>query len=359
MINLTSNLKIRDLENNKTYDYPGLKIQQKIENNQKKLVSQQKTFERDVLVGLSKTPKKLPSKYLYDDNGSKIFQEIMNLDEYYLTKTEYQILKSYSKKIISSVHQKNNNNSKINLIELGAGDGKKTSLLLNELCSRKLSFEYAPIDISRGAMITLMKRLESDFDQIQSEGIVSDYLDGINWIKKNKSNFNFVLFLGSNIGNFDKEMTIHFLRKLWELLNHGDCLLISFDLKKEIQILQKAYSDTSGVTSRFNINLLARINRELDGNFNLNKFEHYATYNPILGAMESYLISSEAQIVQIQKLNRSFTFNEKEPLHTEYSFKYTSSEIKELSQKIGFDLIENYYDNNHFFVDSLWRVNKA
>ena len=359
MKNSNTNLKIHDLKNNKTYGYPDLDMHQRETSDQESSLRQQE-FMRDILIGLSKSPKELPSKYLYDDKGSKIFQEIMELDEYYLTRAEHEILERSSEEIISFVHEKSRKSSRINLIELGAGDGKKTSLLLRELCSKKVAFEYAPIDISEGAMISLMKRLERDFDryQIQSEGIISDYLEGINWLRENKTNFNFVLFLGSNIGNFNQETATHFLLKLWEVLSDGDCLLIGFDLKKEIQVLQRAYSDAKGVTGAFNKNLLSRLNRELSADFDTAKFQHYATYNPVLGAMESYLISLETQAVHIDALNRSFLFNEKEPIHTEYSFKYTPAEIKELSLKTGFELVKSYYDQKHFFADSLWRVNK-
>ena len=351
----TLDLKIRDLKNNKIYKYPNPEIRAEIKEGQDNSTHEQE-FIQDIIVGLSQKPKTLPSKYLYDDVGSKIFQEIMNLDEYYLTRAEHQILEIYSNEICSLIHQQCVSGSKINLIELGAGDGKKTSLLLKELCSKKIPFEYAPIDISEGAMIALMERLERDFDQIQSEGIISDYLEGIHWLNQNKTSFNFILFLGSTIGNFHEEMAVHFLSKLGEILNHGDCLLIGFDLKKDIQKLQNAYSDSSGVTNRFNTNLLSRINRELGADFVPEKFQHYATYNPVLGAMESYLISKEAQIVDIKAINHSFAFDEKEPIHTEYSFKYTPVDIKKLAEKTGFELIKNYYDKNNLFTDSLWKV---
>ena len=359
MKNPDPGFQIHNLKNNKTYGYPGPDIQKEKAGDHENSLRQQE-FLRDVLIGLSENPKKLPSKYLYDDKGSEIFQEIMELDEYYLTRSEHEILENHGKEIISFVQQNTESNSRIHLIELGAGDGKKTSLLLRELCSKKAPFEYAPIDISEGAMISLMQRLERDFErhQIQSKGIISDYLDGINWLQENKTDFNFVLFLGSNIGNFDQETARHFLLKLWEVLSDGDCLLIGFDLKKEIQILQEAYSDAEGVTNRFNKNLLSRINRELNANFDTKKFQHYATYNPVLGAMESYLISLESQVVHIDVLNRSFFFDEKEPIHTEYSFKYAPQEIKKLSLETGFELVKSFYDKKNFFVDSLWRVDK-
>ncbi len=354
---LTPRLKVRYLKNNKTYIYSNSRIREKSKEAEGNPTTKQEFFQ-DVLAGLSQKSKALPSKYLYDNVGSKIFQEIMNLDEYYLTRAEHQILEMYGNDICSLIHQKCAGDSKINFIELGAGDGQKTSLLLKELCSKKIPFEYVPIDISESAMISLMERLERDFNQIQSEGIISDYLEGINWLRQKRTNFNFVLFLGSNIGNFQEEMTIHFLSKLWEVLNHEDYLLIGFDLKKDIPKLQDAYSDSSGVTDRFNTNLLSRINRELDANFVPEKFQHYATYNPVLGAMESYLISQETQVVEIRAIHHSFSFDEREPIHIEYSFKYTPLEIKELAQKTGFELVRNYYDKENLFTDSLWKVNK-
>ena len=355
-----SNLKIRDLQNNQEHGFPYPKLSQKhVDNNIK--IESQKEFARDVLIGLSESPKKLPSKYFYDTKGTEIFQKIMNLEEYYLTKAEYDILDLHSWDIIQPIikdNQRKGQGNKINLVELGAGDGYKTSLLLKEFCNKMVSFEYIPIDISRKAMVSLMHRIEEQFDNIDSEGIISDYLDGILWLNENKTNFNFVLFLGANIGNFDRTTALGFLLRLWEILNHGDYLLIGFDLKKDIQLMQRAYDDKEGVTKNFNLNLLQRINQELNADFDIKHFQHYATYNPVLGAMESYLISLHHQNVRIKNLNKTFSFAEKEPIHTEYSFKYTLVEIESLARETGFEKIQNFYDQNRYFVDSLWRVSK-
>ena len=355
-----SNLKIRDLKNNREHGFPYPKLAQTNTKNQTKTENQQE-FARDVLIGLSQSPKKLPSKYFYDTQGSKIFQKIMNLKEYYLTEAEYDILDHHTCDIIRPIKkddQAKGQKNKINLVELGAGDGYKASPLLRGFCNEAIPFEYIPIDISKEAMVSLMWRLEKQFDNINSEGIISDYLDGVRWLHQNKSNFNFILFLGANIGNFNRPAALSFLLKLWELLNHGDYLLIGFDLKKDIRLMQKAYDDREGVTRDFNINLLRRINKELSANFKLDCFQHYATYNPVLGAMESYLISLYEQNVRIKELNKTFLFSEKEPIHTEYSFKYTLREIEYLAQKTGFERVQDFYDKNYYFVDSLWRVAK-
>ena len=357
------NLKIRDLKNNQQHGFPYQKLDQKDIEGETKTNSRQE-FTRDVLIGLSQSPKKLSSKYFYNARGSQIFQKIMKLEEYYLTKAEYNILDQHGLDIIQPIIRDNKMRSqqdgtnKINLVELGAGDGYKTSLVLREFCNQIVPFEYIPIDISKGAMVSLMRRLEKNFDNINSEGIISDYLEGIHWLNQNKANFNFVLFLGANIGNFDRPTAISFLLKLWEVLNHDDYILIGFDLKKDIRLMQRAYNDKEGVTKDFNINLLRRINQELKANFNLDNFQHYATYNPVLGAMESFLISLSDQDVRIEDLNKTFSFSEKEPIHTEYSFKHTLKEIEFLAVKTGFKRIKNFYDKDHYFVDSLWQVSK-
>ena len=168
-----------------------------------------------------------------------------------------------------------------------------------------------------------------------------------------------VLFLGSNLGNFHKSQARGFLRNLWNVLKNGDLVLIGFDLKKNIDMMQKAYNDPGGITSRFNLNLLHRINRELGGNFDLKKFQHYSSYHVLSGAMESYLVSLEKQSVFIKAIGQTFLFEHWEPVHTEYSYKYLESDIKELAEKTGYKIQKQLYDQKKYFVDSIWRVQKT
>jgi uncharacterized SAM-dependent methyltransferase len=165
-----------------------------------------------------------------------------------------------------------------------------------------------------------------------------------------------VLFLGSNIGNFDKPRARAFLRRIWSGLTEGDHLMVGFDLKKDIEVLLDAYNDREGVTSAFNLNLLSRINRELGGDFALDKWRHYGTYNVFTGAMESYLVSLEAQDVSIDALRTAFHFEPWEPIHTEYSYKYLERDIDDLAEVCGFDIQDRYMDPRRWFCDALWRV---
>lgn len=313
----------------------------------------QRTFALDVLMGLSESPKCLKSVYLYDEIGSKIFEEITELSEYYPTRCEFEIFEHYKSNIAHYM-----TGSGFNLVELGPGDGRKTKILLDHFIQENLNFHYVPIDISEGAMKGLVKTMTELFPSLSIEGLVSEFFDGIKWLSKMRERQNFVFFLGSNIGNFNSSQTRFFLKSLWNSLNHGDFVLIGFDLKKDIELLLNAYNDSKGVTSRFNLNLLTRINSELGGDFDVNKFRHYGSYDVFSGAMESYLVSLETQTVYIDAIKQSFSFNAWEPIHTESSFKYLDSEIATLAKEAGFVVEAQFHDTQHYFTDSLWRVEK-
>lgn len=310
-------------------------------------------FSTDILQGFSKKQKFISSKYFYDDKGSELFTEITKLDEYYLTNCEKNVFLENKKDISHFLKGK-----KFNLIELGAGDGQKTNILLQEFVDQGFDFNYLPIDISEGACKDLAKKVENSFPSLEFKAIVGEYLDGIDWIDSNYEANKVVLFLGSTIGNFDRTQALVFLRVLWKHLNSGDHLLIGFDLKKEISIMTKAYNDSKGITRDFNLNVLERINRELGGDFNLNKFSHHGIYNPIRGAMESYLISLEKQSVYIKDVEKNFEFDEYEPVHLEFSYKYLLSDIEYLAKETGYKILKNFSDTRGYFVDSLWQVVK-
>jgi dimethylhistidine N-methyltransferase len=245
-----------------------------------------------------------------------------------------------------------------NLIELGAGDGRKTKVLLQELQKGGSDFEYLPIDISEAALKDFTSSLERDFKDLRCHGVVGEYLDALDWIAANKRGRNILFFLGSNIGNFNRSAATVFLRVLWKHLNKDDLMLVGFDLKKDIDVLLRAYNDKEGVTRDFNLNLLRRINSELGGNFDLSKFQHFGTYLPETGAMESFLISREKQEVHIKHLEKTFEFASYEPIHTEYSYKYHESDIQQLCIATGFEVRRNFYDDKRYFMDSLWKVCK-
>jgi len=311
-------------------------------------------FALDVLVGLSSMPKSISSKYFYDARGSELFREICLLPEYYLTERELEILERQSAKILGAI-----GSGPINLVELGAGFSQKTIALLDELIKAGIAFQYVPIDISESAMTGLVKSLGELFPQLEVNGLVTDYFNGLKWLNRRYRQKNLVLFLGSSIGNFTYKNACFFLRNLWNCINHEDVALIGFDMKKDIDLLLRAYNDAEGLTREFNLNLLQRINCELGGHFDLSKFRYFGTYNVSSGAMESYLVSQEKQTVSIDAIGRSFPFEPWEPLHTEYSYKYLASDIEQLATSTGFKVRCHLHDSRHFFVDSLWEVEKS
>jgi L-histidine N-alpha-methyltransferase len=311
-------------------------------------------FSLDVLVGLSEPRKTIPSRYMYDEAGSRLFQRITELPEYYLTGCELEILKTAAGPIGTFVQD-----TPFNLVEFGAGHELKPSVLIESFLGHGLDFRYVPIDISRTALEELVARLDGRFPGLRQHGVVSEYFNGMRWLAGRDARRNLVLFLGSNIGNFNRAQARVFLRNLWNSLNDGDFVLIGFDLKKDIERLLSAYNDSAGVTAEFNLNVLRRINRELGGNFDPARFRHFGTYDVFSGAMESYLVSTDPQEVFVERIGRSFVFHAWEPIHTEYSYKYLESDIPELARDTGFALCRNFFDSRHWFVDSLWQVQKA
>ncbi len=308
-------------------------------------------FLSDVVNGLTAEQKSISAKYFYDDIGSKLFQQISQHPDYYPTKTEFSILEKISDKLPAII-----NESEIDIIELGAGDGHKSELIINGFINANCKVNFYPIDISEKAMHLLSDNL-SISASLDIHGIVADYLHGLNHLKTISKNKKLVLFLGSNIGNFNKTQTSEFLTMLSQALDAEDYALIGFDLKKDPAILNKAYNDSDGLTQAFNLNLLTRINRELGGNFNLAAFKHYGFYNPYRGTMESYLISLDDQDITIDATKQTFHFNQFESMHLEYSHKFTASGIGKLANRNGFGVLQLFSDEKHYFVDALWQVN--
>ena len=309
-----------------------------------------KDFKNDVLKGLSNSNKSLPCKYIYDEEGSKLFKKITKLPEYYVTRSEFQVF-SESGDFFGNLLK----NLTCNIVEFGVGDGQKTRILLKHLTQNKIVFRYYPIDISSSAMDDLINSLKRDFKNLDSNGLVADYSCDLTCLRNMKTGTNLVLFLGSNIGNMNFNQSISFLRRLRESLNLGDYLLIGFDLKKDATTLQNAYNDSQGISEKFNKNLLNRINIELGGNFDLNLFSYLSIYDLKEGAIVSKLVSKKQQIVKISSLNKVFSFTKGETIHTESSYKYNQNDIQHLAKKSGFSIIESLYDKHHFFTNSLWQ----
>lgn len=308
-------------------------------------------FLTDVLNGLQQHPKTLSSKYFYDEIGDKLFQQIMDLEEYYLTNAELDIFLNQKEQILNLFSP---DRAPFNLVEFGAGDGTKTKILLDHFINRSANFEYIPIDISSHALEGLENNLRTELPKLKINPMQGDYFEVLDELSHSSSRRNIILFLGSNIGNFTSEETNAFLKKIRSDINTGDLLLIGIDLKKNPDQILAAYNDREGITEAFNLNLLDRINRELDANFDTAKFRHYPIYNPHTGECKSNLISTENQVVDIA--GEAIEFQKWESIQTEISKKYDQREIKELAHNCGFQIERQLLDSQGYFVDSIWRA---
>ncbi len=310
------------------------------------------TFAEDVLNGLSANPKYLSSKYFYDDEGSRLFQEIMKVPEYYLTRSEYEIFSRQTAEIFDAFKAAA---AAFDLIELGAGDGSKTSLLVDYFLKQNATFRYVPVDISAEALHFLTDKFKKQFPALNIQPEQGDYFKTLETFKEKSDKKKIILFLGSNIGNFSEEQALNFFKQLRELFNTGDFLFVGFDLHKNPKTILRAYADSLGITAKFNLNLLKRINRELGGNFNVEEFKHYASYHPTERAARSFLISQKAQTVRIEAIEKEFKFEQWEPIFMEVSQKYNLEMIKKIADESGFEIVKNFFDESRFYTNSLWK----
>jgi L-histidine N-alpha-methyltransferase len=301
-----------------------------------------------VAAGLSRMPKTLSSMYFYDDAGSQLFQQIMDLPEYYPTRAEFAIFREHGAALAAALSPPNG--GEFALVELGAGDGAKTKLLLRGLLAGGTPFTYAPVDISAGAMTGLVETLHHELPTLRVAPVVADYATALTQLRTRPGS-KAVLFLGSNIGNFGPADRLDFLRKLAAPLAPADRLLIGFDLQKDPRRIRAAYDDAQGVTAAFNLNLLTRLNRELGADFDLAHWQHYTDYNPLSGAVRSYLVSTRAQQVHVAALDETFDFAAWEVIHTENSYKFTLPQIEMLAAEAGLRVMAVFTDAAADFAD--------
>ena len=302
--------------------------------------------------GLCRGPnmKKINPKYFYDNTGSRLFEKICLQPEYYLTRSEVEILMRYSAYIMADV-----NCNPVSIIELGSGSSNKTRIILERFLSHNTRVLYFPVDISPTALHDSISRLSTEFSKLQIIGVSSDYLNGIMKVcdlvarNNNMPRKKVIFFLGSSIGNFEPEVSKSFLRTIRRQMEKYDTLFISFDLHKCADILEAAYNDRSGITSKFNLNLLARVNRDLGGKFNLRNFFHHAVYNKKKSRIEMYIISKFNQDVYIRAIDHTISFKKNEMIHTENSYKYSIKQIRQLAEDSGFLVKKNYTDEKKWF----------
>ena len=296
-------------------------------------------FREEVTTGLSKSPRQLPCKFFYDERGAQLFQEICELPEYYITRTEIEILRLRGAEMATAL------GPQIELIGLGTGAGTKTRILLEELHD---PIVYLPIDISKEQLEKSSARFREMFPTLQVLPVCADYLEPFELpLPRKLSSRSVIYFPGSTIGNFEPEVAEEFLARMVELAGEGGGLLIGVDLQKDRAVLESAYNDRAGVTAQFNKNLLARINRELGADFDLNRWHHHAIYNSTEGRIEIYLISETEQTVRIGA--REFQFRAGEEILTEYSYKHSIAGFIELARRAGFHFEQVWTDDARWF----------
>lgn len=308
-------------------------------------------FLEEIIAGLSQEQKQLQPKYFYDAQGDLIFQKIMGCDEYYLTRCEKEIFETHTAEIANTLK---NSNDDFDLIELGAGDASKTIHVLEELMNSSTSFTYVPIDISANIIRHLEKSLPRQINGLQVKGLHGEYLHMLQSANRGADRKKIILFLGSNIGNMEPGEARQFLQLMKATMSPGDQVLIGFDLKKNPATILAAYNDAAGYTKAFNLNLLARINSELGGDFELDAFEHYQTYDPGSGACKSYLVSTKKQQVHIGQ--QLICFEEDEVIFMEISQKYSVAEINRLAEDAGFIPVKSFFDTKQWFMDVVWKL---
>lgn len=305
-------------------------------------------FARDVREGLLATPKRLPCRYFYDDAGSALFDAICDVPEYYIPAAEREILEERAGEIVSRMP------AEADVVELGSGSAAKTRIVLDALLARQDRVRYVPIDISDAALAASEAALRLDYPALDVEPVLGEYEDGVAYLAAASSRPRLVLWLGSNIGNLGRAEAGAFLGRVARALGPADRVLAGIDLRKDAAMIERAYDDALGVTARFNKNVLARINRDLGGQFDLDRFRHRALYREREGRIEMYLISEDATRVRIDGLGLEVAFSPGEAIHTEDSHKYAPAEIDDLAAAAGLRIEGQWFDRRGLFSENLF-----
>ena len=332
----------------KNLDYKKYVVDSRLQYFKPHATQIEKTFAEEISSSLSRDSKFISPKFFYDKKGSDLFEKICSTSEYYPTRTEISILKQLQHELPSFL------DDDVRLVELGSGSSVKTRLLLDILTSQN-KIEYFPIDISE-ILAESSEQLLSDYDDLTITGIIDTYEGGLEFLKTYDKKKNLIIFLGSSYGNFSPIDGYKFLEKVYSTMKPGDLFLIGLDLVKEKIILESAYNDSQKITAEFNLNVLSRINDELDADFNLDNFSHHAIYNQKDQRIEMYLKSLGEQSVVISKSNLKLMLDKDDLIHTEYSHKYRLSEIHDLLDDVGFELKHTWLDEKKHF--SLTLVSK-
>ncbi len=311
------------------------------------MTPERRAFFDDVIRGLSAPNKRLSCRYFYDDAGSKLFEEICALDEYYIPRAEHEILEERAPEIASRMPRD------CDLVELGSGSAQKTRLVIAALIAERGRLAYTPIDISRSALEESSKGLLESFPNLDIHALAADYAAGLEWLAADAETCRLILWLGSNIGNFDRREAADFLSRVRAAMKPDDRLLVGVDLRKDKKVLEAAYDDARGVTAEFNKNILRHINRVLGGDFDVERFRHRAVYVEGEGRIEMYLDSTIAQRVRIADFEVAFEAGE--AIHTENSYKYDRAEISALAAASGLEIESLWTDGQGRFADVFLR----
>jgi dimethylhistidine N-methyltransferase len=302
------------------------------------------SFAQDVRTGLTASPRTLPAKYHYDELGSALFDAITVLPEYYLTRAETDVLREWGWEMVRAL------GNPIEFVELGSGSAVKTRLLIEEALRVQRRLRYSPIDISSEALRASASALVSAYPGLTIHGYAGDYFTLLGARALKREHRTLALFMGSNVGNYEPQEAQQLLTLLSRALQPGDGLLLGADLKKDPDVLELAYDDPAGVTSAFNLNLLGRINRELEGTFDVRGFKHVAHYDERRGSVDSHLIAKRPQRVRIGALDLTLDFEEGERIKTESSYKFTIDDLAKLGAASGFELTRNWTDRERRFA---------
>ncbi|RMB56640.1 L-histidine N(alpha)-methyltransferase [Dokdonia sinensis] len=309
------------------------------------------SFHREVTEGLTTFPKYLSSKYFYDKAGDKLFQDIMAMPSYYLTDCEFEILETQKENISQSFASDDG----FDLIELGAGDGKKTKILLKHLIETECDFVYLPIDISQNVLDGLERSVNDEIPRVTIKPQQGTYFEVLSEVASYNSRKKVIMVLGSNIGNLLHPQAIDFLRNIKDAMSNKDMLFMGFDQKKNPQTIFDAYNDETGITAAFNKNILHRINREMDADFNVDHFKHWEVYDPETGTAKSFLVSTQAQTVAINDLDLSINFAPWESIHTEISQKYDDDIVSWLAEESGLEIVNQFTDSKKYYKNYLFK----
>lgn len=311
----------------------------------------QSKFSEAVVHGLSANPKRLPSDFLLDEAGIRLLNEIRNMPEFYAAPCELRILKTHALEIAELLYKPG-----MQIIEKGAGDTAAIYYLLKAFWEKNHNIKFSPVDKSEALLNISRKSLQKHLPELNVSPVHGDFFTLLeNWDEAGPSP-KLILLPASGIGNVGYQDALCMLKQLHRVLNHGDNLVLGIDLKKAPSVILPAHSDPAGITARYNLNLLERINHDLGGHFNTKYFKHYASYEPETGELKNFLISQKEQEVLIEKLNRSFHFEAWENVQTEISKKYSPEEFRQLSTEAGFTWVEAFYDPELFFMEVILRV---